>query len=135
MFTSDKLRTITIIYDGDCPVCNAYIRHMRLRENYGKVELLDAREHPQIAREFRDKGMSLDDGMAVRLDDLEFYGPDAVHALGMLSSSSGIFNRLNALIFGNATVSKTLYPIMKAGRALVLKLLGKTKIDNFLDNA
>jgi len=135
MFTPDKHRTISIIYDGECPVCNAYVRHMRLQEHYGKVELLDARKNLSLAKTFRDKGMSLDDGMVVKLDGSEFYGPDAVHALGMLSSSSGLFNRLNALIFSNAKLSKVLYPIMKTGRALVLKLLGKTKIDNSLKSA
>jgi len=106
---------------------------MRLQEHYGKVELLDARKNLTLAKTYRDKGMSLDEGMVVQLDGSEFHGPDAVHALGMLSSSSGVFNRLNALIFSNAKLSKALYPILKTGRALVLKLLGKTSIDHSLD--
>lgn len=130
MFTSDKHRTIKIIYDGECPVCSAYVKHMRLKQNYGVVELINAREHLDVAQQYQNKGMSLDDGMIVQLDGAEFYGPDAVHAIAMLSSSSGVFNRLNSLIFSNARISKVLYPVMKTGRAMLLKLLGRSKIDD-----
>ena len=134
MISADKNRTITIIYDGECPLCNAYVRHMRLKQNYGTVELVDARENIKVAQQYKNKGMSLDDGMIVKIDDSEFYGPDAVHAMAMLSSSSGIFNRVNSLIFSNARVSKFLYPVMKTGRAALLKLLGRSKINSSLDN-
>ena len=135
MFSENKERTIKIIYDGECPVCNAYVRHMRLKQNYGTVELVNARENIDVAQHYKDKGMSLDDGMIVQFDNSEFYGPDAVHAMALLSSSSGIFNRVNSLIFSHARVSKFLYPAMKTGRAALLKLLGRSKINNSLSDS
>ncbi len=129
MFSVDKHRKIRIIYDGECPVCKTYVAHMRLKKNYGVVELVNARDDELIARHFRDKGMSLDEGMVVKLDDSEFYGADAVNVLAMLSSDSGVFNRFNALVFSNATVCKLLYPLMRTGRNILLRLLRKSKID------
>jgi predicted DCC family thiol-disulfide oxidoreductase YuxK len=34
---------IVIVYDGDCPLCQAYVRRLRLKETAGSVRLMDAR--------------------------------------------------------------------------------------------
>ncbi|MBX2886801.1 MAG: DUF393 domain-containing protein [Granulosicoccus sp.] len=131
-FISDKASgasSISIIYDGECPVCTAYVRHVRLRQNFSQIKLVNARENLEIAQRYRDKGMSLDDGMVVLLDDSEFYAADAINVIALLSSSSGLFNRLNALIFRHQPVAKIFYPLMKSGRALLLRMLGRSKID------
>ncbi len=127
--TASNASSISIFYDGECPLCAAYVRHVRLKRNFSRLELVDARKDQEIARHFYQKGMSLDDGMVVRIADSEYYADDAIHVLALLSSSSGVFNRLNALIFRCAPISKALYPVMKMGRALLLKLLGRGSID------
>jgi len=102
---------------------------VRLKRNFGQLQLIDARKDQKIARHFYQKGMSLDDGMVVRIDDSDYYADDAINVLALLSSSSGLFNRLNALIFRHKAVSKALYPMMKTGRALLLKVLGRNSIN------
>lgn len=126
---------ISIYYDGECPVCSAYVKHVRIRENFGQLELVDARKFPSDAARFRDKGMSLDDGMVVQIDGADYYANDAVNVIALLSSSNGVFNRVNSLIFKNAAVSKALYPLMKVCRAMLLKLLGRERIDRSIGSA
>ena len=128
-----RASSISIFYDGECPVCASYVKHVRLKRNFTQLELVDARKNQEIARHFSRRGMSLDDGMVVKIADAEYYADDAINVLALLSSSSGIFNRLNALIFRHSSVSKALYPVMKGGRALLLKLLGRSKIDQQSD--
>ena len=36
---------LTLLYDGDCPVCNRYVAMIRLREQFGELLLLNAREN------------------------------------------------------------------------------------------
>lgn len=119
---------VWIIYDGDCPFCSAYIRLIRLRASIGRVELLNAREGGVVVEEIRAKGLDLDDGMVLKLGDRLYHGDECIHRLAMLSTPSGAFNRLNALIFRSPRASRVLYPVLRAGRNATLGLLGRRKL-------
>ncbi len=111
-------------------MCKSFVQHIRLRKNFDQIELIDARKNPDTAQHYHQKGMGLDDGMVVVFSDTEYYGADAINALALLSSSSDIFNKMNAFIFKNKIVSRALYPSMKMGRSLLLKALGRRRIDS-----
>ena len=68
--------------------------------------------------------------MVLKVDDVLYYGPDAIGALSLLSSRSGIFNRVNHWIFRSSARAKLLYPLLRDCRNLALKMLGRTKINN-----
>ena len=54
---------ITIIFDGECPLCQDYVRRLRLAEVAGGVELVDARTtHPAVITAWQN-GYDLDQGM------------------------------------------------------------------------
>lgn len=117
-----------IVYDNECPFCSAYVRMMRLRDAIGPVELVDARSGHEIVHKLRLLGYDLDEGMAyVDGDDIS-YGDECVHKLALMSTSSGLFNWVNALIFSNQTTSRLLYPILRLGRTVTLRLLGRRKM-------
>ena len=80
--------------------------------------------------EITDQGLDIDQGMVLKMGDQLYYGSDAIHALALISSRSGLFNRVNYWLFKSRTVSKVMYPILKTCRNLLLKMLGKTKINN-----
>lgn len=111
-------------------MCTTFVQRIRLRRNFDQIELIDARKNIDIAQYYRKKNMSLDDGMVVVLGDSEYYGADAINTLALLSSSSDLFNRMNAIIFSNTTVSRIIYPVLKVGRAFLLRMLGRRKIDD-----
>ena len=120
---NEKMR---IIYDGDCPFCNNYIKLLRLRKNVSaSVELINAREHEDIKSSYKKNGYDLNDGMAVEYDGRVYYGADAIHFLGIMSSGDNLFSFLNKWIFRSKRLSLILYPILKFGRAITLKILGR----------
>jgi hypothetical protein len=117
-----------IIYDGDCPFCASYVGLLRLRETYGEVAVVNAREYPELVEELARRDMDLDDGMVLVLNGEYFHGAECVHRLALLASGSKPFNRINKWIFERKKAAAVLYPFLRAGRNLSLRILGIKKI-------
>ena len=117
-----------IVYDGECPFCSRYVAVVRLRDSVGPVRLVNAREPDPIVDELRRAGYDLDEGMVLRYGGRTYHGADCIMMLAMLSTPVGPFNRVNAAIFRSPTASRLLYPVLRAGRNAVLRLLGRTRI-------
>lgn len=117
-----------IVYDGECPVCSAYVRFLRFRESVGDVRLVNAR-HPDpwvdLCRRLR---FDLDEGMVLFYGGRAYFGADSMHMIAMLSSEVGLLNRLWAALMRHPQVARFLYPGLRAGRNLLLRLLGKTRL-------
>ncbi len=124
---------LILVYDGDCPVCRNYTRHLSIRQAAGTFELLDARDNPPIMQEINAARIDMDDGFVLKIGDRLYHGADAIHALALLSTRTGIFNRVNFLIFKSKTLSRLLYPVLKSGRALLLAMLGNSRLNNLGD--
>lgn len=129
-------REILLVYDEQCPVCDAYCRMIRIRESVGTLRLVNARDVSAVMDEITSKGLDIDQGMVLKVENVLYYGSDAIHALSLMSSSSDVFNRVNYWIFRSQRLSRILYPALRLFRKLLLKALRKTKINNlrFLDN-
>ncbi|GGA28525.1 thiol-disulfide oxidoreductase DCC family protein [Neptunicoccus cionae] len=121
-------QTLKIVYDGDCPFCARYVRFIRLKDTLGAVELVDARSDDPAVEQVRATGVDLNDGMALIDGDRIFFGDECIHRLALMSTPSGMFNRINASVFRSPTLSKLLYPVLKTGRAITLRLMGRTPI-------
>lgn len=121
---------ILLVYDKQCPVCDNYCRLVRIRESIGELRLVDARGPGTAMDEITARGWDIDQGMVLKMGDRLYYGSDAIHALALISSCSGIFNRLNYWMFKSRTLSRVFYPILRFFRNLLLKLLRRTKINN-----
>jgi predicted DCC family thiol-disulfide oxidoreductase YuxK len=128
--TAAGTREILLVYDEDCPLCNAYCRLIRIRETVGDLRLVNARASSDVVREITRKGLDIDQGMVLKVDDVLYYGADAICALSLLSSASGVFNRLNHWIFRSSTRAELLYPLLRGCRNLFLRILCRTKINN-----
>lgn len=121
---------IVLVYDKECPVCDNYCQRVRIQESIGELQLINARDESEIMDEITAAGMDIDQGMVLKVDDILYYGSDAIHALALMSSRSGIVNRLNYRMFRSKTLSHMLYPLFRWGRNLLLKIMKKTKINN-----
>ena len=117
-----------LLYDGECPFCSAYVRMLRLRESAGPVRLVDAREGGPELDELRAAGLEIDEGMALKLHGRLHHGDDCIHALALLTTPSGAFNRAAAWIFRSPRRSRAMYPALRAGRNAALTLLGRRRI-------
>ena len=122
-------KSLTIYYDGECPVCSNYVRYYRLGEGNIDISLEDVRGKPEKISEFNSQGLNLDTGIIVLLDKAIYHGAEAVNILALLSSPVGFFNRMNRWIFSKRKVASILYPILVIGRNFLLLLLGRKKIN------
>jgi hypothetical protein len=104
------------------------VKLVRLREAVGQIRLVDAREGGPELVEMRARGLDIDQGMALKYQGNLHYGDECIHVLSLLSTRSGALNRLNAWVFRSQARSKAIYPVLRTGRNLALKALGKRKI-------
>jgi predicted DCC family thiol-disulfide oxidoreductase YuxK len=123
---------VTLIYDGQCPVCTAYSCSVET-EGAG-IRRVDARSDDRDVAQATAAGFDLDEGMIAIHRGKRYYGADALHLMATLAPAKGLRNRLNRAMFGSRTATRMLYPVLRAGRNTLLKLLGRKKIRN-LDRA
>ena len=119
-----------LVYDWQCPACNLYCHQLCIRESGARFRLIDARDNPGVMKEITARGFDIDQGMILKMNDRFYYGADAIHKLALIASPSTVFNRLNILIFRSRRRAQRLYPVLRASRNFLLKLLGRTKINN-----
>ena len=121
---------ITIVYDGECPLCKDYVRRVRLVESAGEVVLIDARSNTQAVQSCWDLGYDLDQGVIVVIGPSIYQGAAAITALARLSSNNTLFNKLNHWLLAHEPLTRTAYPLMKMARRLVLWLRGSKRLKN-----
>jgi hypothetical protein len=96
----------------------------------GRVELVNAREGGPIVDEILAAGLDLDEGMVLKIDDRLYHGDECIHRLALLSTPSTTFNRINQAIFRSKPMSRALYPMLRSGRNLILRMLGRPKFSD-----
>lgn len=121
---------VWLLYDGECPICKTYCKYIRIRETVGRLHLVDARQPSALLDEITEAGLDIDQGMVLKFKGTIYYGSDAIHILTLLSTPVGIFNRLNYYFFSSRIGANIFYPLGKAFRTLLLKLLGIQYIEN-----
>ena len=129
MRESAKSEPVVIVYDGECPFCSAYVKMLRLRRSLGAVELVNARSDHPAAREMKGRGLDLDEGMAVKVDGVVHHGDAAIHWLSLMSTPSPGLNGAMAWLLKDRRRAKLAYPVLRAGRNMTLRLLGRRRID------
>ncbi len=119
-----------LVYDWQCPACNLYCHLLCIREAGGQFRLVNARDNPEVMKEITARGFDIDQGMILKMNDQFYYGADAIHKLALIGSPSTVFNRFNIWIFRSRRRAELLYPVLRACRNFLLKLLRRTKINN-----
>jgi predicted DCC family thiol-disulfide oxidoreductase YuxK len=117
-----------LLYDGECPFCSRYVQRIKLLEAIGPIRLIDARDNTAEAHTVRKAGLEIDDGMVLNFNGQLYHGDDCLHRLALLSTSIGLFNRINASMFRSQTMSRLCYPILRACRNLTLRILRRHRI-------
>lgn len=117
-----------LLYDGDCPFCAAYVRMQRLRAAGVNLVLHDARDEPELVASFAREGLDINEGMILRLGGSTYFGGDVLHMLALLTGPTGIANRAMARIFSHRKSARLLYPLLRAGRNMTLRILGRQKM-------
>lgn len=118
-------KTISIYYDGFCPVCTNYVAFQRIRAEFN-FNLINIRENPVVAKKYNSQGYNLDTGMLVEINDQIFYGAEAMIMLSSLQNDS-ILGRFWRYCFKNKRLTKALYPLFLTGRNILLFILRRPK--------
>lgn len=119
----------TLIYDGDCLFCSRYSNHVRLKKAVGELALIDARDGGPDVEGVRARGYDLNEGMVLVMGESYYHGAACLNRLALMSSKSDLFNRLNFFLFQSAFLSRASYPLLRSGRSLVLRILGRSKLE------
>ena len=126
--TANDPDRLSVIYDGECPFCAAFVKLYALRKNIGGIELIDARTRPDLVRELRAQGMEINEGMVVIWQRHYYHGANAMHLLSILGADRGFFGGLNKFLFRNRNAAALVYPVLATGRRVALSLLGRKMI-------
>ena len=81
---------ILLVYDRECPACNAYCKVVKIRESVGDLRIVDARKNSEVMNEITAQGLDIDQGMVLKMGEQLYYGADAIHTLALIGSRSGI---------------------------------------------
>ena len=120
------MRQLVLIYDGDCPLCRHYAAAQRLRQQYGELVLLNARDLPEqeplLLAELQQQDLMLNQTMLLYLEGRWLAGAEVLQLLASMNEPNWR-NRLWLSWFRSARRARFSYPLLRAGRNLVLKLL------------
>ena len=125
----EQAEEIALIYDGECPVCTAYSSSVDVDEGKASgIRRINARSDDALVKQAKEAGVDLDEGMVVLHEGKMYHGADALNIMARFAPDRGLGNRLNKLLFSNPAVSRLSYPLLRAGRNTLLKILGRKKI-------
>ena len=114
-----------LLYDGECPVCSAYVAMTQLRRLYPRLKVLDARTEPALVADLRQQGYEINEGMVLTLGGVVHFGADATRLIAHLGRASpSWWRRAGLSLLGAAP-----YRWLSGGRLALLRLLGRRLID------
>ena len=120
------MRQLTLIYDGDCPLCRNFVAAQRLQRQFGELVLLNARDlaeqEPLMLAELQQQHVIINQSMLLYIDGRWLKGPEVLQLLASINEVSWR-NRLWLSWFQSQRRARFSYPLLRAGRNLVLKLL------------
>ena len=122
-----------LLYDGECPLCRSYVSYLRLKDISPDFALRDARAEPDLVSHLFAKGMDVDEGFVLMWNGRLHHGADAIQMLSILASGNAALSALNRAVFRSPRISALIYPVLKAGRSTLLKLLGRKKLREDLE--
>ena len=128
---SNDTREALLLYDGECPFCKYYVNEIiSLKEKFESVRLINARESDDPFVQRYRSIYNLNDGFLFILNNKEYYGPDAIHALSLLKSGNNILSPITNFILSSKPLAKLLYPFFVVIRKTYFFLIGKDGIRN-----
>lgn len=120
---------VSVVYDGQCPVCRYVVGVARLRDRSVRLELIDVRSDDVSSIQGANlSGVDFDEGFAVVVDGQVYLGAEAAQVLAGLTQRSGVGYRLFQWLVRTEGRSRFWYPVMRSGRGLLLRILRVPKI-------
>jgi predicted DCC family thiol-disulfide oxidoreductase YuxK len=125
---TEESKIIKVVFDGECPFCRNFVHLQSIRSRGYTVNLIDARTAPDEVERLSRLGMNINDGMALWVDDTVYFGHAAVNKIAVLAEGETLVTRAMNFLLRVPAFSYTIYPLLKFGRSITLKVLGVRKI-------
>jgi len=119
-----------LIFDGQCPFCQAYVASLEGRNKNSKTGLnkVDARCAPELVEQLTDKNIDINAGIVLIKGAEFFQGAEALTILARGPAAKGGVNGLLHHLLRYRLLSILIYPVLRALRNLFLRLSGRTAI-------
>jgi predicted DCC family thiol-disulfide oxidoreductase YuxK len=122
-----------LLYDGECQLCNGLA--CSLKQSNPDLEIIDARQASAERASAEKQGIDLNEGMVMIVDGRQYYADEALtYSAGNLRAE-GLTGGFMRLLFRHKRATQTLYPVLVLLRKLLLRLAGKSLIDDQADLA
>ncbi len=124
---------IHFVYDGECPMCTNAALAYRLREKFGVLNLVNARDADDNnlhMQEIRRRGIDLDSGMVIIHDGRYYHGKDALKFMAKHGAPRDAFNIFLKSLFWSEWLCLICYPFMRATRNWLLRRKNVDRINN-----
>lgn len=108
-----------LLYDGECPVCAAYVEFAELRRRHPQLRLLNARDEPDLVSDLRHQGYEINDGMVLFVEGKIHYGAAATAKLASYRTGLPLAKRIAIAGIGAAP-----YTILRSIRNALLRARG-----------
>jgi predicted DCC family thiol-disulfide oxidoreductase YuxK len=128
----DKNAGVSFVYDGECPLCDYAAQALRIKKDYGALNLVNAREQADdpLVLEITRRGYDLDEGMVIYADDRFYHGKDALKFMAQCGETQNIFMAFCKSLFWSNTLSSLSYPWLRGMRNWLLRRRSVGRIDN-----
>lgn len=132
MNTLTEKNGVWFVYDGDCPICTRAAEALRIKQRYGALHTINAREvsADPLIDEINRLGLDLDEGMVIYLDGRFFHGKDALKFMAKYGKNENFFMAVFKGLFWSDGVSTLMYPWLRGTRNWLLRRKNVHRIDN-----
>ncbi|MDN4501254.1 DUF4166 domain-containing protein [Alteromonadaceae bacterium BrNp21-10] len=123
---------VWFVYDGDCPICTRAAEALHIKQEFGSLSVLNAREsnNDPLINEINRRGLDLDEGMVIYANDQFYHGKDALKFMAKYGEANNIFMLASKGLFWSDTLSRFIYPWMRGARNWLLLRRKVGHIDN-----
>ena len=116
---------ITIIYDKECPVCVSYLKYGKLKNFFSNIQLINYRENSEIYEKYKSRGIDINNGMVLIINDKEYYASEAFFLIKNLFPENLYYAKILKFFIPNKTIDYYVYPVLVRMRKLFLFLIRK----------
>ena len=123
---------VWFVYDGECPICNHAAEALRIKQDYGTLHTVNARDtnDDPLIEEINRLGLDLDEGMVIYTNGEFFHGKEALKFIAKYGDNKKIFMAASKGLFWSDRVASLMYPWMRSARNWFLKRKKVYRIDN-----
>lgn len=123
---------IWFVYDGECPLCRSAALALKIKQEYGELHLINARDNAEAAliEAINKQGLDLDEGMVIFTQDNYYHGKEALKFMARYSEANNLHNLFYKSLCWSDRLASIIYPWLRGLRNLLLKRNDTIQIDN-----